>query len=205
MKKTLSLITLALLSTSAFANYQAVCKLNLHKNKVSCPPFFFFGCDESPLEKSEGELSLEVTDVHEGKIEFKHVAIRPESDDEKNHSVILLADDNREEVLKKEKKVKLISYKSANAINYKITNLGDSVQFDFSYDTESQWQNRELILPINGRGQQLIWIPDLKADERRLVIDCKVLSKEINNEERGRKEALEKLKMEEKEESAKKQ
>ncbi|HXH73635.1 MAG TPA: hypothetical protein VNJ08_01620 [Bacteriovoracaceae bacterium] len=177
----LGLLALAFSTSSVFAQDYLNCGLKIADNKIDCP--FFGSCPQEVLKESKSQLFLELNegDTLEGKIAFKKVLLFPGTSKEKKNKVTIFKSDLRTEMLKSEKKVDLVAYDTQNNIDYTARKVGNTLSVSF----KSAVYTLSIDLEGNGKYQDYIL-----TSENAVSVICERLNKEVYEEFKAKKEAI---------------
>lgn len=184
-KFTFGLLAFAFITSSAFAQGVLKCDLKIADNDPDCP--WIGSCPQKNLKVSRKQLILELNDgdVQESEIELVRVVMLDKKDKEKKGVKLVVFKDDANLAKLKENKVKHISYKYKDSVEYHVQKHGDSYKAIFSSP-----QNK---LEIRLEGDYSVQ-DYLLTSEHAIAITCSTMRKAIFDEEKAKEEALKEYK-----------
>lgn len=181
-KFALGFLALAFTTGSAFAQDYLKCGLRIGDNDPDCP--FLGSCPQEDLKVSKGQLFVEVNEgeFKEGKIGLKKVIVLDKKDKEKKDvRITIFADDTRFEKLKAEKGLNAIAYNS-KGLNYSVQKSGNML--DIYFRSQESYLNIQLTGDAKYSGY-------VATDSNIINVTCERMNKEVYDEFKAKKEALE--------------
>ncbi len=193
MKYSISLLLLLLLFSNSLLSKtesdHVSCHLKIYGNEVPCSVLnMVSGCPISNLEESKYHLTFE---IHESEkkseiIKLKKVIIDPGGPLEKNYNIFMFSNDKREEDLKTNQKVDLISFDLETKVKFdaKKDEFGTYIDFQFMNTKKRAF---ELFLPGESNVERF-----LSIDNIGIKLSCEIINMAINQDLTNGKKSLEK-------------
>lgn len=181
-KFALGFLALALTTGSAFAQDYLNCGLKISDNDPDCP--FLGSCPQEDLKVSKTQLFLEMNEGEkkEGKIGLKKVIVMDKKDKEKKDvKITIFADDDRVEKLKTEKNLNAVAY-NAKGLDYTVSKYGSTL--DINIKSPDYYLNITLTGDARYTGM-------LYTGRNAVFVTCERLNKEVYEEFKSKKEAIE--------------